>query len=78
MEYLDADLSGLIPKFPYFNEFVEYFVNREYERGKTIRAAPYDWRLAPGVCCVACANDRQALARTAVAFKLGILSQWTL
>ena len=27
---------------------VDYFVDREYKRGKTIRAAPYDWRLAAG------------------------------
>ena len=32
---------------PYLKDFVEYFVERGYERGKTIRAAPYDWRLAP-------------------------------
>ena len=29
-----------------FHEFVEFFVNKGYIRGKTIRAAPYDWRLA--------------------------------
>ena len=39
--------TGLIP-VPYFKEFVEHFVERGYVRGKNIRAAPYDWRLAPG------------------------------
>ena len=33
----------------YFNDFVNYFVRRGYERGKSIRAAPYDWRLGPGI-----------------------------
>ena len=42
-------LSGGLNTFPYFQPFVEYFVARGYERGKSIRAAPYDWRLAPGI-----------------------------
>ncbi len=33
---------------PYLNRMVEFFVDRGYERGKDIRAAPYDWRLAAG------------------------------
>ena len=40
---------GLILTFPYFKEFVDYFVERGYERGKSIRAAPYDWRVGPGM-----------------------------
>ena len=32
----------------YFHTFVEHYVAKGYERGKTIRYAPYDWRLAPG------------------------------
>ena len=40
--------NGLIP-IPYFSDFVNHFVERGYERGKDIRAAPYDWRLAPGI-----------------------------
>ena len=32
----------------YQHTFVEYFVQRGYVRGKSIRAAPYDWRLAAG------------------------------
>jgi lysophospholipase-3 len=34
--------------FPYFKELVNYFVDRGYERGKSIRGAPYDWRYGPG------------------------------
>ena len=33
----------------YLNGFVEYFVQRGYVRGKTIRAATYDWRHAAGM-----------------------------
>ena len=33
---------------PYMNDLVEYFVERGYVRGESIRAAPYDWRLAAG------------------------------
>ena len=43
VEFLDYS-----PPIPYFNTFVDYFVARGYERGSTIRAAPYDWRLAGG------------------------------
>ena len=43
VEYLDDAKS-----VGYFNEFVEYFVQNGYKRNETIRAAPYDWRLAPG------------------------------
>ena len=32
----------------YFHTFVQYFVDRGYVRSKTIRAAPYDWRLSAG------------------------------
>ena len=45
------------PKLQYFKTFVDYFVKRGYERGVTIRAAPYDWRLAAGewvVCVCVC------------------------
>ena len=45
VEYLDA-----LRLRPEFNTLVDYFVARGYERGKTIRAAPYDWRLAAGIC----------------------------
>ena len=34
--------------FPYFKDMVKYFVDRGYERGKSIRGAPYDWRYGPG------------------------------
>ena len=36
---------------PYFDSLVKYFVDRGYERGKSIRAAPYDWRYGPGTGC---------------------------
>ena len=32
-----------------FEDMVDYFEDRGYEVGKTIRAAPYDWRLAAGI-----------------------------
>ena len=39
------DTLGLIR---YLADFVDYFVDRGYQRGRSIRAAPYDWRLAAG------------------------------
>lgn len=42
-------ITSLIPLLNYFRDFVNYFVERGYERGKSIRAAPYDWRLGPGM-----------------------------
>ena len=45
IEYYNTD--NLI-RVPGFNDFVQYFVDRGYVRGKTIRGAPYDWRLAAG------------------------------
>ena len=48
VEYLNP---GLINTFQYFHKTVDYFVDRGYKRGKTIRAAPYDWRLAAGMKC---------------------------
>ncbi len=32
----------------YFNQFVKYFTDKGYVKDQTIRAVPYDWRLAPG------------------------------
>lgn len=43
------DLGQVFVRIEYFHSLVEYFVDRGYERGKDIRAAPYDWRLAPGM-----------------------------
>ena len=37
-----------ITSIPYMNEFVQYFLKRGYVEGMSIRAAPYDWRLAAG------------------------------
>ncbi len=45
VEFLDDEDRQ---KTPYFHTFVEHFVAKGYERGKSIRAAPYDWRLAAG------------------------------
>ncbi len=44
MEYL----NNWIDTIKYFHETVDYFVDRGYVRDKSIRGAPYDWRLAPG------------------------------
>ena len=33
----------------YLHTFVDYFVQRGYVHGRSIRAAPYDWRLAAGI-----------------------------
>ena len=41
-------LCDTISLLRYFKNFVDYFVARGYQRGVTIRAAPYDWRLAAG------------------------------
>ncbi|XP_076878349.1 phosphatidylcholine-sterol acyltransferase [Brachyhypopomus gauderio] len=42
VEFLDTNkLAG------YFFTMVEHLVNIGYERNKTVRAAPYDWRIAP-------------------------------
>ena len=51
VEYLN---TGWIDFIPYFHDMVEYFVDRGYARGKSIRAAPYDWRLAAGVSLIVC------------------------
>ena len=47
VEYLNP---GWINFAPNFHDMVEYFVDRGYVRGKSIRSAPYDWRLAAGTC----------------------------
>eukprot|EP00731_Ephydatia_muelleri_P011559 Em0006g453a len=52
VEYLitspeEMSCTWQLPVGNYFHTFVDYFVdNRGYQRGKSIRAAPYDWRLA--------------------------------
>ena len=53
VEFLDYS-----PPIPYFNTFVDYFVARGYERGSTIRAAPYDWRLAGGKSTIGEETDK--------------------
>ena len=58
VEYLDTEGGMLLDgSFAFFN----YFVERGYERGKTIRAAPYDWRLAPGNTMHVKSNDDTTL-----------------
>ena len=42
-----SDEKGFIT-LPAYDKFVEYFVKRGYQRGKSIRAAPYEWRVGPG------------------------------
>ena len=42
------DIGQAFVRIVYFQNLVQYFVDRGYERGKDIQAAPYDWRLAPG------------------------------
>ena len=50
VEYLSRNFFlSKIKLLKYFNRMVKYFVERGYKRGKTIRAAPYDWRLAAGM-----------------------------
>ncbi len=36
----------------YFQTLVEYFEGKGYVKGKTIRAAPYDWRLGASECYI--------------------------
>ena len=45
IEFVNSDDVVSVPGY---NTLVQYFVDRGYVRGKTIRAAPYDWRLAAG------------------------------
>ena len=33
----------------YLSDFLDYFVEQGYTEDKDIRAAPYDWRLSPGM-----------------------------
>ena len=35
-------------QIPVLHEFVDYFAHRGYVRGKSIRAATYDWRHGAG------------------------------
>lgn len=45
IEYLDPSTTYV---GEYFGSFVQALVDTGYERGKSIRAAPYDFRTAPG------------------------------
>ena len=42
------DLGQDFIRFSYFEDLVLYFEQRGYKSGKSIRGAPYDWRLGPG------------------------------
>ena len=48
VENLDPT-APFLSKTSYFDLLVEHFVQLGYERGESIRAAPYDWRLAAGM-----------------------------
>ena len=48
MEYLDPSLK-FTDITNYFHDIVANFVDKGYSRGETIRAAPFDWRFAPGI-----------------------------
>lgn len=57
VEYLSTGAE--LPITAYMNDLVNYFVNKGYVRGETIRAAPYDWRLSASMyifvmnqCCL--------------------------
>lgn len=40
----------------YLSDFLGYFTDRGYTRDKDIRAAPYDWRLSPGMFTINFSN----------------------
>ena len=44
-----ADLTDFIPPNITIINFVDYLVERGYIADRTIRAAPYDWRLGGGI-----------------------------
>ena len=46
VEYLDPH-AKFIEAVQYYHAMVEHFVNKGYVRGKSIVAAPYDWRYSP-------------------------------
>jgi len=46
VEYLDPH-AEFIDAVQYYHAMVEHFVNKGYVRGKSIVAAPYDWRYSP-------------------------------
>ena len=48
VEYLSSE-DNAMPSTAYMKEIVNFFVERGYVRNKTIRAAPYDWRLSAGM-----------------------------
>lgn len=48
VENLDPTAS-ILYKTAYFDVLVELLVQLGYVRDRTIRAAPYDWRLGPGM-----------------------------
>ena len=50
--YLECPVQ--VPLVQYFHTMVKHFVELGYERGVTIRAAPYDWRLAEGLIIQKC------------------------
>ena len=54
VEFGNTSSVEFIGAVPYFYEFVEYFVKLGYVKGVNIQAAPYDWRLSPGIHRIMC------------------------
>ena len=48
VEYLSTGAE--LPITAYMNDLADYFVEKGYVRNKTVRAAPYDWRLSASTC----------------------------
>ena len=46
---IETDCSLQLPLGAYFSTMVKHYTGLGYKRGTTIRAAPYDWRLSPGM-----------------------------
>ena len=46
---IETSCSLQLPVGEYFHTLVKHFTALGYKRGQTIRSAPYDWRLSPGM-----------------------------